>query len=180
AYAYNAFHGHAGFAIDWGPNPDGSGIQNPPGHRNNIMNALADFRETGIAILPENDPSTTVGPLVINMDFGRRSGNAFLTGVIYDDSISPDHFYTAGEGLGGITVSVYNVGTNTLRASTTTWSAGGYTLQLANGTYDVKLTGPGLASDITYSNVVMSSSNVKIDSETHWLPSLSGNWTTAS
>src|SRR5207249_3928477 len=98
----------------------------------------------------------------------------------YDDSISPDHFYTAGEGLGGITVSVYNVGTNTLRASTTTWSAGGYTLQLANGTYDVKLTGPGLASDITYSNVVMSSSNVKIDSETHWLPSLSGNWTTAS
>ena len=29
AYAYNAFHGHAGFAIDWGP--DTNGIQNPPG-----------------------------------------------------------------------------------------------------------------------------------------------------
>ena len=72
AYAYNAFHGHAGFAIDWGP--DTNGIQNPPGHRNNIMNAT--FREAGVSILSEDDPTTTIGPLIINMDFGSRSGNA--------------------------------------------------------------------------------------------------------
>ncbi|HEV8379229.1 MAG TPA: CAP domain-containing protein, partial [Tepidisphaeraceae bacterium] len=176
AYAYNAFHGHAGFAIDWGNGP--GGIQSPAGHRDNIMNA--GYRETGIAIVPENEPTTSIGPLVITMDFGRRSGNAFLTGVVYNDLFTPDHFYTPGEGLDAMTVTVYNAGTSTVRATTTTWSSGGYVLQLANGTYDVKLSGGGLASDILYSNVVMNSTNVKIDSETHWLPASGGNWTTAA
>ena len=31
-----------------------------------------------------------------------------------------------------------------------------------------------------HSNVVMSSNNVKIDSETHWLPAVGGNWTSAA
>jgi len=176
AFAYNVFYAQAGFAIDWGDGP--GGIQDPAGHRIDIMNGT--YREIGIAITPENNPATQVGPLVVTQDFGRRSGNAFLTGVLYNDILTPDHFYTPGEGLGGVTINVYNAGTNTLKATATTWAAGGYSLQLANGTYDVKLTGPGLAGDITYSNVVMSSSNVKIDSETHWLPAAGGNWTTAA
>src|SRR5262249_30287364 len=37
AFATNVFEAHAAFAIDWGNNPP-TGIQNPPGHRQNIMN----------------------------------------------------------------------------------------------------------------------------------------------
>ena len=36
AFADSPFHGHAGFAIDWGNTS--TGIQNPPGHRDSIMN----------------------------------------------------------------------------------------------------------------------------------------------
>jgi uncharacterized protein YkwD len=173
AYAHNNFHGHAGFALDWGNAP--GGIQNPPGHRNNIMNAA--FRETGVAIVPYNE---IVGPLIINMDFGARPGVALLTGVAFSDNIDFNHFYTPGEGLGGITVQVFNAGTQALRGSTTTWSAGGYVLQLQAGTYDVKLSGAGLGGDIIYRNVVMGSNNVKIDSLSTWLPAIGGSWTSAA
>jgi uncharacterized protein YkwD len=176
AFAFNAFHTQAAYAIDFGPGV--GGMLDGRGHRVNLMNPA--YRETGIAILSENDPTTSIGPLINTMDFGTRAGNAFLTGVAYTDTLTPDHFYTPGEGQGGITVSVYNAGTNNLRFSTTTYASGGYSLQLQNGTYDVKLTGPGLPSDILYSNVVMNSSNVKIDSETHWLPAGNGAWTTAA
>jgi uncharacterized protein YkwD len=175
AFAHNNFHGHAGFAIDWGNNTEGTGIQNPPGHRNNIMNA--GFRETGVAIVPYNE---IVGPLIINMDFGARPNRFFLTGVVFNDVVDANHFYNPGEGVGGTSVEVFNAGTSNLRFNTTTWASGGYTLQLPAGTYDVRLSGPGLNGPITYKNVVMGTSNVKIDSQTSWIPAGGGNWTSAS
>src|SRR5262245_5308453 len=77
AFGQSAFGSHAAFAIDWGNDPSGTGIQTPPGHRNNMMNAT--FREIGIAIVPENNAGTSVGPLVITEDFGNRFniGNPF-------------------------------------------------------------------------------------------------------
>jgi uncharacterized protein YkwD len=173
AFAHNNFHGHAGFAIDWGNGP--GGIQSPAGHRNNIMNPA--FRETGVAIVPFNE---IVGPLIINMDYASRPGFTFLTGVIYNDTFDANHFYTPGEGVEDVTIEVFNAGTNTLRSSTSTWSSGGYSLQLAVGTYDVKISGTGIAGPITYRNVVMASSNVKIDSLTSWLPAGGGSWTSAA
>ena len=58
AFANSIFDGHAAFAIDWGNTPNG--IQNPPGHRDNMMSST--FREVGIGVVPENDSLSSVGP----------------------------------------------------------------------------------------------------------------------
>ncbi|MBL8249909.1 MAG: hypothetical protein JNK95_16295, partial [Candidatus Competibacter sp.] len=68
AYSVSVFYGHAGLNVDWGVSS--------LGHRKNIMNFEAGssvFREIGIGIIPESNPATQVGPLVITQDFGKRS-----------------------------------------------------------------------------------------------------------
>src|SRR5262245_20521376 len=67
AFADSMFHAHASFAIDWGN--DDNGIQNPPGHRDNMMDG--SFREVGMGILdvPEGK---NVGPIVVTQDFGNH------------------------------------------------------------------------------------------------------------
>ena len=174
AYADSVFYGHAGFAIDWGPGP--GGIQDPAGHRVNMMNP--GFREVGIAIAPESVPETQVGPLVITQDFGRRSGNAFLTGVLYDETEgAADYFYTPGEGLGAVNVQAFTAGSATLRGSTTSTASGGYNLQIAAGTYDLKFSGGELGNQvITYRNVAVGTSNVKVDNLTSFIAASGADW----
>lgn len=168
AQALSIFFGHAAFAIDWGSNPDGSGIQPNHGHRNNIMNN--GFREIGISIIPEDDPNTNVGELVITQDFGNRFyfGNSWLLGVAFDDGIIDDDFYTSGEGLAGIDVTAVNTITGD-SFTTTTWNAGGYQMQLATGTYDVTFSGDWDNDgdiDSVINQVTIGAQNVKLDLET--------------
>ena len=174
AYADSVFYGHAGFAIDWGFGP--GGIQSPAGHRNTMMNA--NLREVGIAITPESNPGTEVGPLVITQDFGRRTGNAFVTGVVFNDAgAAPDSFYTPGEGLGGVTVRAFNAGTTTLRGTTTTFDSGGYTLQLPAGTYDIAMSGGNLDGRVvTYRGVQFGGNNVKLDNLSSFIAAPGANW----
>ncbi|NEP14710.1 MAG: hypothetical protein F6K14_31850 [Symploca sp. SIO2C1] len=166
AKAQSVFQGHAAFAIDWGDTP--TGIQNPAGHRNNIMNN--NFREVGIAIIPENDPSTDVGPLVITQNFGNRFSlyYSWLLGVAFDDQTVDDDFYTPGEGLAGINVTALNLATNQI-FNTTTWNSGGYQIQLPNGTYEITFSGDWNndgQTDTTTEQVTIGSENVKLDLET--------------
>jgi uncharacterized protein YkwD len=172
AYAESVFQGHAAFAIDWG-NGTG-GLQTPPGHRNNLMNP--NFREVGISVVFEDNASTQVGPLLVTQDFGSRKGIAFITGVVYNDTVTPDSFYTPGEGLANVTVAAYQAGTSTLIASAPTYSSGGYALRLNPGVYDVKITGDGLSAPITYRNVAIYTDNVKIDSLSTWTADADGDW----
>ncbi|HEX2971630.1 MAG TPA: CAP domain-containing protein, partial [Tepidisphaeraceae bacterium] len=172
AYAESIRQGHAAFAIDWGNGP--GGIQNPAGHRNNLMNP--NFREVGIAIASDTNPDSQVGPLLVTQDFGSRKNIAFITGVIYNDTLTADSFYTPGEGIGGANIAAYKTGTSTLVASTPTSSSGGYALRLTPGVYDIKITGNGLGAPITYRNVAIYSDNVKIDSLSTWLADADGDW----
>lgn len=133
----NVFHGHAAFLIDWGNAPNG--IQSPPGHRNALISS--NLREIGISLKPSDGPN--LGPLVVTQDLGRRSGNPFLTGVAFTDAIVADDFYSIGEGLGAMTVNVFNAARTQILASTTTYDSGGYALALAAGTYDVQFSGSG-------------------------------------
>jgi Ca2+-binding RTX toxin-like protein len=157
AYSKSVFHGHAGFAIDW-TNANSTGIQDPPGHRENIMNP--NFREIGIGIVSDNDTSTGVGPLVITQDFGNRLnfGKSWLLGVVFDDT-DQDKFYDAGEGLGGVKVSIRGDNGN---FSTQTLSAGGYQIQIPNGQYTVRFSGGGLDSVIR-KKATVGQQNVKLD-----------------
>ncbi len=160
AYAESVFHGHSGFAIDWGDfanDVEIDGMQDPPGHRINIMRP--EWREVGIAITPESNQSTFVGPLVVTQDFGRRTGaDPYLLGVVYHDKDS-DGYYDAGEGVGGTTVTVIGAdGTLT----TQSMSAGGFQIALTPGTYTVVFDrGAGLAPIVR--TAVIGGENVKID-----------------
>lgn len=164
AFARSVPHAHAGFAIDWGRNGDPNqpavdGIQSPPGHRDNMMEA--SFREVGIRFLVENVPGTQVGPLLVTQNFGSRFnfGHSFLLGVVYAD-LNGSGFYEAGEGLGGVTIqAVGAAGTYTI----TSMSAGGYQAQLPPGVYNITFSGAGFGSAVTYRNITIGGENIKLD-----------------
>lgn len=156
AFAKSTLHAHAGFVIDWGNGP--TGIQDPPGHRTNIMHP--DLREVGLAVLSENDSRTDVGPLVVTQDFGgRRDYVPQLLGVVFDDN-NANRRYDAGEELGGIELVVDGTGG---QFRTRSMSAGGYQLPVPNGTYTVTAMGGGLRQPVSVSGVVVRGVNVKVD-----------------
>ena len=80
-----------------------------------------------------------MGPLVITQDFGARydQGNSYLLGVVYNDS-NRNNVYNAGEGLGGVSVSIVGSAGS---FNTTTMTAGGYQLQVPSGSYTVTFSG---------------------------------------
>ena len=152
AYAESVFYGHAGFNVDWGQ-PD-------LGHRMNIMNfspAGTVYTEVGIGIVPESSPNTGVGPLVVTEDFGRRSGQLFVVGVVYSD-VDHDGFYGVGEGLGGVTI------TTSQGNSAYTSASGGYAVPLAasGGGVTVRAEG-GVLGPAQERTVVLAGTNVKVD-----------------
>lgn len=158
AFSESENHAHGAFAIDWGTNPP-SGIQDPPGHRDLIMDVR--MREIGIGILADNSSATSVGPLVITQHYAAATASdAFLTGVAYDDFNAND-FYSPGEGLGQISIVATRL-TNGAEYSTTTWDSGGYSLELPPGPYRIVASGPGLTERVL-SSVSIGSDNVKID-----------------
>ena len=85
----------------------------------------------------------------------------YLTGVVYAD-LNGNGKYDLGEGLGGVTINVQGAG------STTTFDAGGYSLQLNPGTYTVSFSGGGLKAAVTQT-VTVGASNYRLD-----IPSGSG------
>lgn len=127
------------------------------GHRVNLLDGA--FKEVGVGI--QEAPFQGYNSVVVTQDFAYTSGNSFLTGVAFSDNIVHDHFYTPGEGLGGITITAVR-DSDHASFSTTTWSAGGYTLPLAAGTYTVTATGTGLGT-VVDSGVVIGSQNVELD-----------------
>ena len=157
SFAESTFHGHAGFAIDWGPGPDG--IQDPPGHRDVMTNE--HFREIGISIQQESNRFTEVGPLVMTQDFGvpQKFGNSLLLGVVYGDA-DTNGFYTAGEGLGNIHVDADGTGGH---FESHTMSAGGYQIKVPTGTYTMTFTGGNLWAPIVVPDVAIGNQNVKVD-----------------
>ena len=156
AFGKSLLHAHAGFVVDWGDTE--SGIQDPPGHRINMMKP--QFAEVGIKITPENNDDTKVGPLVITQDFGlRRDYQPFLLGVVYSDT-DEDEMFDAGEGLGGVQITVRGGGQT---YQTTSMPAGGYQLSLPNGVYSVTAEGGRLTEPLAASTVVMEGVNVKVD-----------------
>ncbi len=66
----------------------------------------------------------------------------YITGVVMNDA-NGNGQYDIGEGLGNVTIAIAGVG------SVTTWDSGGYSYQLAPGTYTVTASGGSLAAPIT-------------------------------
>ncbi len=146
AYAHGGLYTQAGFMIDWG--------NSEPGHRDNIMDPA--LREVGIGILANTNSDSQFGPQVVTEDFGSHgTSGSFLLGVAYTDS-DHDAFYSVGEGVAGLTVSVAG-------ASATSSASGGYTLATnATGHQTVTLTGGNLPGAVSV-GLDLQNQNIKLD-----------------
>src|SRR5258705_8423681 len=153
AFATSSMDAHAAFMVDWGPGPNG--MVSVPDHRNTIMNAT--YREIGVGIVLDSNPSTVVGPLVVTEEFGTRANSGvFSLGAAYNDT-DHNHFYSAGEGLGNLTVALG-------AANVTSFASGGYTLQtVATGNQTITLSGAGLTGAATVAVNLAANSNIKLD-----------------
>jgi len=155
AFADTTLYAHNGFDVDWGY--DAYGMQDPPGHRENIHNA--SYREVGIGIVTGMNTvaSTTVGPVIVTEDFARETGRYFITGVAYYDA-NTNLFYDMGEGIGYVTVRVSGVSFYAV-----TPASGGYAIPVpGNGSYEVTFTTSGYEQQV--STVAVSGfQNVKQD-----------------
>jgi hypothetical protein len=141
AFAQDVFSGHAAFVLDWGFTP--TGIQDPPGHRDNLLSPL--FRELGMAIVPEDNQATEVGPWVVTQHLAANFAQGpLLTGAVYQDR-DEDDFYSPGEGLGDLQVQLRRVADETVSATAVTYHSGGLRLDLSgvsSGEYRVVLSDP--------------------------------------
>lgn len=158
-HARSVTEAHATLMVNWATGQP-NGMYDPPFARNTIMSP--EYREVGISVMDVGS-GKQLGPMAVTQDFGRRmyTGPA-MVGVIYDDKVLKDQFYTPGEGLGGLTVTATKAGeVGTFTTQTT--SSGGYTLPMEPGTYDVTVSGPGLAQPMVANGVVVGSENTKLD-----------------
>ncbi|MDH3718867.1 MAG: CAP domain-containing protein, partial [Planctomycetota bacterium] len=159
-YSESPIFAHAGFAVDWGPGP--GGMQSPAGHRLNMMSS--GVREIGISAVA-GLPGADLNPWIVTQDFGNRfslSGSVYVLGVLYDDANAND-FYSAGEGIGGSTVTVAGPGGS---FTTSTMTAGGYQVLMpahaSPTTYTVTFSGGGLTAPVVQT-VDVGAANVKVD-----------------
>ena len=160
AYSEDPLFAQAAFMVDWGGDASSGGMQAPAGHRVNEMNS--SYREIGLSIVDTTQTSSTsVGPEVVTEDFATTgTAGSFLLGVAYDD-IDKNGFYSVGEGVAGLTVSVGG-------ATTTSTASGGYTLATSLvGTQTVTLSGAGLAGTVQVKMALTDTSgnglNAKLD-----------------
>lgn len=134
-----------------------------PGHRVNIMHD--GFREAGLG-LSQGDWAG-MGATVLTENFAKSGSAVFLLGVAFDDR-DGDRFYDPGEGLGGVSLGIRNIATGAVTQAST-WSAGGYQLALAPGSYEVTFSGGGIATPVT-KPVTIGASNVKLDLDVDVVP----------
>ena len=163
AYCKTALYGHAGFNIDWGYGGDGSGMQDDRGHRKAVMSIDGSYTNVGIAAVPESNPGSAVGPLVVTGNYCNANlsyaghYNLFIVGTVWEDK-DGDSLYDPGEGIGGVTVapsqgSYYAVTAN----------SGGYAIPLSSGgSYEVSFSGLGIPSG-SLRSVTVGSESVLLD-----------------
>ena len=126
------------------------------GHRRQLLAIDAEFltqNQVGIGIVQGGS-----GPYSNYYTIDTAAGTntqPFISGVVFNDS-NGNGQYDAGEGLGGVTITVSGVG------STTTFGSGGYSLQVAPGTYTVTASGLGLSAPIS-EVVTVGTSNVQVN-----------------
>jgi len=132
------------------------------GHRLNILSD--DFREVGIG--HSSGDYQGYNASMVTEDFGSSGSTRFITGVVYNDTVTNDDFFTVGEEIAGRTVSGSG-------ASDTTGAGGGY--ELAFTTAGSKTVTFDLAAADLKVTLALGTTNVKIDA-------VNGNeiWTNAS
>ena len=146
SYSESALYGHAGFNVDWGGS-DGTGMQPGRGHRKAIMSIDGDYTNVGLALVPEWDPATDVGPLVTTGNYAAAATdwsdhyNRFVVGTVWHDE-NGNGRYDEGEGFPDVTVTP-----DSGPYFAVTSAGGGYAIPvLAAGTLALTFSGGGVAT----------------------------------
>lgn len=121
------------------------------GHRVNILGE--GYREVGIG--HEAGTYKGMNASMVTTDFGTRANTVFITGVVYDDIVKDDDFFSVGEQTAGRNVSSGD-------ASDFTGEGGGYELEYVwpGGTKTVTF---NLATGSVEAVVALNKTNVKVD-----------------
>ena len=128
------------------------------GHQKNLMNPNWDAVGVGYAYGDYTYSGTNyAGSTFVAESFG-NTDQSYLTGVVIDD-LDGDSFYDIGEGQGDVMVTAYNDGGV---YTTSTYEAGGYTLELSPGTYTVVFHGGDL-DGVHETEVTIGGESVKLD-----------------
>ena len=169
SYASSALNAHAAFNIDWGPG-DGTGMQPGRGHRLGIMAIDGDYTNVGLAAVPETNPATKVGPLVITGNYCKAAANGsdhfnvFVVGTVWQDKNNNGR-YDSGEGYSNVMVRP-NQGTYYAMTAV----GGGYAIPVTtSGALTVSFSGGGVA-DASRNVTVNSSSSVLVDYQANETP----------
>jgi hypothetical protein len=161
SYAETALYAHAGFNVDWGGS-DGTGMQVGRGHRKAIMSTDGDYTNVGLALVPEANPATAVGPLVVTGNYASASTswpdhyNRFVVGTVWEDG-NGNGRYDGGEGFAGVTVTP-SVGP----WFAVTSAGGGYAIpMLEAGPLTLTFSGPGIPT--TTAQVAIDTTSILVD-----------------
>lgn len=127
------------------------------GHRKVMLNGTRN--EIGVGMGSGAFGSRTAAIVTYDLT---TSNTLYITGVAIADSVKSNHFYDVGEGLGGVTIVATPVGGGAA-FSTTTQKAGGYSLAVPPGAYDLSATGGGLGAPVAIEGIVVTDRNVKAD-----------------
>ena len=105
------------------------------GHRTNMLHIPYEEIGTGVRYGQYTTGGTTYNATMVVVDFGIRSVNPFITGVVYTDSDN-DNFYDIGEAIGSGTVMATNLTTGAV-FSEFIGNSGGYGIIVPAGSYSV-------------------------------------------
>ncbi|RYD33000.1 MAG: carboxypeptidase regulatory-like domain-containing protein [Verrucomicrobiaceae bacterium] len=166
-------HTHATLNIDLGGPAEEGGMQPGRGHRQATMSSnpeLPELTNVGLALMPETNAGTGVGPLVFSGAYASveedptDSFNRFIVGTVWTD-LNADGRYQTGEGLGGVRVQPdhgpwYAVTGGAGGYAIPITSAGSYTLTFSGGTF------PGTHTRV----VTVGDISLLVDAETNSLP----------
>lgn len=162
AFARSGLNTHAALNIDWGSG-DGTGMQPGRGHRQAIMSIDGDYTNAGLAVVPDASPATSVGPLVVSLNYATAAANGidhfnrFVVGTVWQDLDGNDR-YDPGEGLGGVTVTP-----DRGQFFAVTAAGGGYAIPITDaGDYAVAFAGGGIGASVTR-GVTVGSTSVLLD-----------------
>ncbi len=148
------------------------GLFRSPGHRENLLNP--DFDEIGIGVrtgvftVTNGATVQNYHAVMITQNFARSAATPapLVLGVVYRDT-DGDGFYSAGEGLGGITVMPAD---GTYYAVTSTSGGFAFPAPGTSGTLVVTINGPGVPAPIS-KTIPLAATNVKVDFEViHGVP----------
>ncbi|MCA9057048.1 MAG: hypothetical protein KDA85_01055 [Planctomycetaceae bacterium] len=139
------------------------------GHRENMLSESYVEAGTGIRYGVYSEGGRDYNAIMVTENFGIRSVNAFVTGVVYTDN-DDDHFYSIGEAIRSGTITAVNLSTGAVYEDVIGVS-GGYRISLPTGSYS--LTAEYTIGNTTYSPtfpVTVGAVNVKRDFETGSVP----------